>query len=158
MPDMLVKLYALPETETPEQYAARTGITVRRAIGPEKLAVSEWVEKHFSKNWRSECEVAFSRQPVSCLVAVRDGKLLGFACYDATCKGFFGPTGVDENERGLGIGKQLFLQTLQAMRNDGYGYAVIGAAGPVAFYEKTAGAVVIEGSVPGVYAGMIKSS
>ena len=35
--------------------------------------------------------------------------VLGFAGYDCTCKAFFGPTGVDETKRGLGIGKCLLM-------------------------------------------------
>jgi len=155
MPDMLVKLYDLPEMETTRQFEQRTGVTIRRAIGPEKHVVAEWAAKHFSRGWSSEVEVAFSNSPISCIVAVENKKLLGFACYDATVKGFFGPTGVDENERGRGIGKMLFLQTLELMRLDGYGYAVIGGAGPTEFYAKSANATVIEGSVPGVYKGML---
>jgi hypothetical protein len=33
----------------------------------------------------------------------------------------------------------------------GYAYAIIGGAGPVDFYQKTVGAIEIEGSVPGIY-------
>lgn len=157
MPDMLVKLYELPEGESPAEYTERTGVTIRRALAPELLTIAEWVEKHFSKSWRSECMVAISQAPVSCYIAVKDGQLLGFACFDATCKGFFGPTGVDEQVRGLGIGKQLFLETLRGMREAGYGYGVIGGAGPVDFYAKVVGATVIEGSVPGIYKGMLRN-
>jgi hypothetical protein len=157
MPDMLVKLYDLPEIESVEQFEKRTGVTIRRAIAPEKHVVAKWVGEHFSPAWVSECEAAFARSPVTCIIAVENGKMLGFACYDSTLKGFFGPTGVDENERGRGIGKMLFLYTLSLMRLDGYGYAVIGGAGPTEFYAKTAGATLIEGSVPGVYKGMLKS-
>ena len=82
--------------------------------------------------------------------------MLGFACYDSTTKGFFGPTGVDESERGRGIGKMLLMYTLYLMRLDGYGYAAIGGAGPKDFYAKATGAVVIEGSEPGVYKGMLR--
>lgn len=156
MGDMLVKLYQLPESEPAKQYAARTGITVRRAIGPELVTVAEWVEKRFGKGWRSECEIAFARQPIACLIAVKDGELLGFACYDATCRGFFGPTGVDEQTRGLGIGKQLLFETLLAMRDFGYAYAIIGGAGPIDFYKHTVGAIEIEQPEPGIYTGMLK--
>ncbi|MCM3127890.1 GNAT family N-acetyltransferase [Paenibacillus provencensis] len=155
MPDMLVKLYDLPEVEGRASYEQQTGVTIRRAIAPEKHVVSEWVGAHFGKGWVSECEVAFARSPITCLIAVENGKLLGFACYDATVKGFFGPTGVDEHERGRGIGKMLLLYALDYMKQDGYGYAVIGGAGPVDFYATTTGATVIEGSVPGVYKGML---
>ena len=157
MPDMLCKLYDLPEIESPESFERRTGVTIRRAIAPEMHVVLDWIGKHFNQGWVSEAQAAFARTPVSCLIAVENGRLLGFACYDATLRGFFGPTGVEEQERGRGIGKMLFLYALQMMRNDGYGYAVIGGAGPVSFYEKAAGAVVIPDSSPGVYKGMLKS-
>jgi len=156
MPDMLVKLYELPQSESARQYEERTGIVIRRAIGPEKRIVASWVEQKFNAHWASECEAAFARQPVSCIIAVKDGQLLGFACYDATVRGFFGPTGVDESERGQGVGRMLFLQTLEYMRSDGYAYAIIGGAGPTAFYEKTAGAQIIPGSEPGIYRGMLR--
>jgi GNAT superfamily N-acetyltransferase len=158
MPDMLVKLYDLKENESVEQYEQRTGVTVRRALAPEKHVVTEWIAKHFGPAWVSESEVAFARSPITCLIAVENNKLLGFACYDATMKGFFGPTGVDQELRGRGIGKMLYIYALQLMRSDGYGYAIIGGAGPTEFYAKSAGATIIEGSVPGVYKGMLKSN
>jgi GNAT superfamily N-acetyltransferase len=156
MSDMLVKLYDLPEIESAGQFEQRIGVTVRRAIAPEKHVVTEWVKHHFGPAWMSECEVAFAQSPITCLIATQNDKLLGFACYDATTKGFFGPTGVDELERGRGVGKMLFLYSLQLMRLDGYGYAVIGGAGPTEFYAKTAGAIIIEDSEPGIYKGMLK--
>lgn len=157
MPDMLVKLYNLPDMESLEDFERRSGITIRRAIAPEKHVVAEWIGQRFGRPWVSEAEVAFTRIPITCLVAVEKSKLLGFACYDATMRGFFGPTGVDESERGRGIGKMLFLYALKMMSNDGYGYAIIGGAGPTGFYEKTAGAVAIPDSSPGVYKGMLRS-
>ncbi len=47
------------------------------------------------------------------------------------------------------------MRCLEAMRDEGYGYAVIGSAGPVNFYNKCCGATVIEGSIPGIYASLI---
>ena len=44
---------------------------------------------------------------------------------------------------------------MEALRDEGYGYAIIGSAGPVDFYNKCVGATVIEGSVPGIYANLI---
>lgn len=157
MPDMLVKLYDLKDSESIEQYERRTGVTVRRAIAPEKHVVTEWIAQHFGAAWVSESEVAFARSPVTCLIAVENEKLLGFACYDATMKGFFGPTGVDQELRGRGIGKMLFVYAMQLMRSDGYGYGIIGGAGPTEFYAKSVGATIIEDSQPGIYKGILKS-
>jgi len=156
MSDMLVKLYDLPEIESVDAFERRTGVTVRRAIAPEKHVILEWVKERFGMGWVNECDTALARSPITCLIAVEEGKLLGFACYDATMKGFFGPTGVDEHERGRGVGKMLYLYALQLMRLDGYGYAIVGGAGPKDFYAKASGATVIEGSVPGIYKGMLK--
>lgn len=156
MSDMLVKLYQLPELEPVIKQLADKGIGIRRAIAPEKHVVVDWVRKHFNEGWGSECEVAFANQPVSCYIAVKQGELIGFACYEATCKNFFGPTGVSVNERKHGAGKGLLLACLHAMRALGYGYAVIGSAGPMEYYSKIVGATVIEDSTPGIYKGMLK--
>ena len=152
MPDMLVKLYDLPQCEVLAQSSA---LQVRRALAPEKRQVCRWIAQHFDEEWASEAEVAFARQPVAIYLAIKESKLVGFACYDATCRGFFGPTGVDKTQRAQGIGESLLLHCLQGMREIGYGYAVIGGAGPVDFYQKKVGAVVIEGSTPGVYRGIL---
>ncbi len=88
-------------------------------------------------------------------IATRNDHLIGFACADATAKGFFGPTGVAEAERGKGTGEALLMATLRGMREAGYAYAIIGGAGPVDFYRKRLDAIEIPGSVPGIYRGML---
>ncbi|MEO0565376.1 MAG: GNAT family N-acetyltransferase [Chloroflexota bacterium] len=157
MTDMLVKLYNLPPLEPALTQQAMQNITVRRALAPEAHLIAVWVEEHFRAYWVSECMVAVTRQPVSCFVATQDGALVGFSCYDTTRRGFFGPTGVAEAARGRGIGKSLLLVALHDMWAVGYGYAVIGSAGPVEYYERTVGATAIPESIPGVYAGMLRN-
>ena len=156
MTDMLVKLYALPPLQPVIDDQAQRGIILRRALPPEKHIVTAWVDKHFSKYWVIETEIAFTRQPVSCFLAVEDGVLIGFGCYETSHRGFFGPTGVAEALRGRGTGKALLLACLHDMRAQGYGYAIIGWAGPVEFYQKAVGAIVIEDSRPGVYEGLLR--
>ena len=155
MLDMLVKLYELPPLapELAQQEAA--GITIRRALALEKNQVVGWVAQTFEANWASECDVAFSHQPIGCFVAIAQGQLAGFACHDATYKNFFGPTGVSETYRRQGIGKVLLLACLHAMAAQGYGYAIIGWVGPAEFYTKAVGAIEIEGSEPGVYRDLL---
>jgi predicted N-acetyltransferase YhbS len=89
--------------------------------------------------------------PATCFIALRDGNVVGFACYDVTARNFFGPEGVDASMRGKGIGRALLLSALHAQRVAGYAYAIIGGVGPTAFYEKCVGATSIEGSTPGIY-------
>ena len=151
MPDMLVKLYDLPDLEPVVRRLSDQGILIRRAMPSEKHLVLAWVRRTFGAGWASECEVAFSNQPVSCFIATRSGTILGFCCYESTCRNFFGPMGVAESHRGQGIGKALTLCSLQAMAQMGYAYAIIGGVGPTDFYAKVAGAKAIEGSSPGIY-------
>jgi ribosomal protein S18 acetylase RimI-like enzyme len=153
--DMLVKLYALPDSQAAYDRLRAAGITLRRGLAPEKHKVIAWVRQNFSEAWASETEVAFSRQPVSCFIAVQQKKILGFACHDATCPNFFGPTGVDPNARQSGIGKALLFACLEDMKQQGFGYAIIGGVGPAEFYAKAVGAVAIAGSEPGVYRGLL---
>lgn len=93
-----------------------------------------------------------------CFVATDDGKVIGFACYDASAKGFFGPIGVDPNRRNENIGNALLIRTLNAMREYGYGYAIIGWVSEAEmFYRKTVGAEFIKGGNPenSVYSNLV---
>lgn len=152
MPDLLVKLYELPSLDAALDAVAAHGIAVRRALAPEKPQVLAWVQKHFAA-WTAEVDVTFARLPVACFVALREQELLGFACHDGIARNFFGPTAVLDAERGRGIGRALLLAALHAQRAQGYAYSIIGGVGPAEFYAKTVGAVPIEGSSPGIYAG-----
>ena len=163
MADLLVKLYDLPPVYPLIEDLAKKNIIIRKPIGPENYAVIGWIAKHFGRGWAGEAENSFFNDPKTIYIAVRengDGSstMLGFGCYDATVKGFFGPTGVDEEERNQGIGKALLLACLHGLKDLGYGYGIIGDAGPVDFYKKCCGAVVIEDSHPGVYAGMVRNA
>lgn len=159
MKDMLVRLMELPDaSELEKRLLEKEKIVFRRAIAPEKHLVSEWVMEQFGAYWKSEVEVAFSRQPVSCWIAQRGNELLGFACYESTARNFFGPTGTKETERGKGIGKVLLIKSLESLRAMGYAYAIIGGVGPVEFYEKAVGAKLIEGSEVSIYQHLLRKS
>jgi GNAT superfamily N-acetyltransferase len=154
MHDMLVRLYALPSLDEALAACAGRGVTIRRALAPEKRAVLDWVRGHFVSS-TSEVETAFAQVPASCFIAVRGDAVLGFACYDVTCRNYFGPEGVAAEERGHGVGRALLLAALHAQRAQGYAYAIIGGVGPAEFYAKTVGAVAIADSTPGIYAGLL---
>jgi GNAT superfamily N-acetyltransferase len=155
MIDMLVRLYDLPESAGLYAEVAGKGVTLRRARAFEKHSVAAFAKAHFSEKWVSEVEVAMTRQPITCFIATRDKKILGFACYDTTQRGFFGPTGVSEDARGLGLGKALLFKALEGLRDIGYAYAIIGGVGPKEFYAKNCGAIEIPGSDPGTYIDLL---
>jgi GNAT superfamily N-acetyltransferase len=159
MIDMLVRLYALPPYERLLKQIEANGFVVRRPRAYEKELILSWVKKTFSQGWADECEVCFSRTPVSVHIATFEGEIAGFSCHEATYKDFFGPIGVVEKFRKQGLGKALLLSSLTAMHDLGYAYAIIG--GPtvaVNFYRDTVGAVPIEGSSPGIYVDRLKGS
>lgn len=156
MPDMLVKLYDLPKIESCIKKVSDHKIKIRTAMAYEKFDLVEWVQSSFGRQWASECDVTFSNNPISCFIAEEGGIIIGFACYDSTCKNFFGPMGVTKMKRGTGIGKALLLSCLHKMASNGYAYAIIGATGPSDFYTAAAGATIIEGSSPGIYRDQLK--
>src|SRR5210317_154885 len=116
MLDMLVKLYELKDDWSFLREQEDLGITIRKPIGPEKHLILDWVRERFSDAWSSEADIAISNKPRTCFVAVGKDGPLGFACYDATALGFFGPIGVDGSCRGKGTGKALLLACLLDMK------------------------------------------
>lgn len=156
MPDMLVKLYALPPLEPVLEEARVAGTVIRRAMPHEISRVAAFVQTYFAKSWADEISVGYANKPTTVFIAIRDGEVVGFAGYECTARCFFGPTGVDPALRGKGIGSALLLASLHGLRELGYAYGFIGAAGPVEFYAKAIGAIAIEGSVPGIYRDPLK--
>jgi predicted N-acetyltransferase YhbS len=151
--DMLIKLYALPAAVTKPP---GDGTTIRKPIGPEHDLLIRWVAEHFGPGWASEARAALSNQPISLFIATQSGTLIGFACYDATARGLFGPVGVEPTARKAGIGEALLLACLHDMRTMGYAYAVAGHVGAREFFRRVAGATEIEGSEPGIYRDMLR--
>jgi GNAT superfamily N-acetyltransferase len=156
MPDLLVNLLKLPPVQPLIDQQGTAGITVRRAQPFEVTPVRAFIEGAFSVAWADEVSVGFTNKPVTVFIATRAGRVVGFAGYECTRKAFFGPTGVAESERGVGIGKALLIASLWGLRELGYVYGIIGGAGPVDFYEAAAGAIVIPDSEPGIYTDLLK--
>jgi GNAT superfamily N-acetyltransferase len=158
MPDLLVPLYSLPSLHDKLALLEQEhGVIIRRAHPFERSRIRRFIATHFTEGWADEAEACFGAPPITCYIAVlvAEKKCLGFACVESTARGFFGPTGVDPAYRGRGIGSALLIAALYGLKESGYAYGIIGAAGPVAFYEKEVGAVVIPNSSPGVYVNML---
>lgn len=150
--DMIANLTRLPDCIEVE------GVKLKRVYPADKIRVMNFIRENFQENWALEAEYAIMQPPGKCFIAVEDGRVIGFACYDTSAKGFFGPLGVAKPARGRHIGQALTLRTLHAMAEYGYGYAIIGWVGGAAeFYRKLVGAQYIDGGEPenSVYANMI---
>jgi ribosomal protein S18 acetylase RimI-like enzyme len=157
MPDMLVRLYDLPDVAPYIAKLNERKINIRTAMAYEKKIVVDWVTTNFNHYWASEFEVSFANHPVSCYIATEAGKILGFGCHESTNKCYFGPTGVAEARRKDGIGTAILLSCLKAMREMGYAYGIIGGVDEKSsgFYARVVGATLIPDSVPGIYRDML---
>ena len=130
------------DTSQAEAQLAKKGFKMRRLEHEEEQTFYEWMLGTWSQNWTAEACNSLKNTPVTTFVALdsRDN-IRGFATYDVTMfRGGFGPTGVEESLRGLGIGKVLFLRCLQDMKARGYPRCEIAWVGPISFYAHTAGA------------------
>ncbi len=163
MSDILVRLYDLEPLESSIERVRKNNIIIRRPIGPEKSAVTRWISENFGAIWAGESETAFFNHSKTMYIAIQEGEtphMLGFACWDATVLGFFGPIGVSKEARGMGVGNALLQSCLHGMHEQGYGYAIIGSAGKNAlgFYEKSLpkSSQILEDSSPGVYKNMLR--
>ena len=150
MPDLLVNLLKLPAIDESPDFV------IRRAQPFEFSAVRNFVAANFSLTWADEVSAGFARQPISVFIATIQRELVGFSAYECTRRDFFGPTGVIESARGMGAGKALLLASLWGLREMGYVYAIIGGVGPVRFYQKAVGAIIIPDSEPGIYTDILK--
>ena len=154
--DLLVKLYELEDEIKNLDKLKKDDIKIVRALALDKSRIIDFIKNEFEINWANEFERALFNNPSSCFIAIKDKEVVGFACYDTTGKGFFGPTGVSEKVRGKGVGTVLLLKCLLDMKNMGYGYAIIGGASDaIDFYSKVVGATIIPDSYPGIYSRMI---
>lgn len=158
MADMLVKLYDIPFSYALEERLSEEGIRIKKALAPDRSRIIEFSKICAKDDYSDEVSAAFCNNPITCYIATKEKKIIGFACYEATAKNFFGPMAVLDSERKKGVGKALLLRSLGSMQELGYAYAIIGwpAKSAVEFYKKCVGAVMIDESSSGVYKRMIE--
>ncbi|WP_242486886.1 GNAT family N-acetyltransferase [Peribacillus sp. TH16] len=119
---------------------------IRKVNNNDATNLVPFVENNFSKEWSQTIREAFLLSEPSIYIALDNkGEIVGFAGFDIykNKKCYFGPMGVSVSNRISGIGYSLLHNCLKDMSDVGYEYAIIGAAGPIEFYEKACNAVVI---------------
>lgn len=131
-------------TGADEARLAAAGIAVRRAIAADVPSLEALVADRWP-GWAAEVAASLARRPPSVHVACTPaGGVVGFAAYDGNNvgTGWFGPMGTAAEWEGRGIGRVLLRRALEDLRRQGLERAVIPWVGPVAFYERHAGATV----------------
>lgn len=146
--DMIVPLLALPSVEPQLRRLADEGIFVRRTKAWEQPLLRQFISTRFAPPWAEEASIAFANKPVSAFLAFHGIDVVGFAVYECTFRGVFGPIGVEESFRNRDVATALLLKCLESMRAEGYIYAVIGQAGPREFFEKACGAMAVPENWP----------
>lgn len=126
---------ALPARAVPD------GIDVRRASPGDVTALHAFLCRHWP-SWTAEADAALRNEPATLHLALRDGRVIGFAAADANNRGtgWFGPMGVAPDERHAGVGCILLHRCLDDLRAQGHDAAVIAWVDNAPFYERCAGA------------------
>ena len=88
---------------------------LRRILSPDVYHLESFIQTYFSLGWDSEIKAGCFKVNPTVFIAIKDGQIVGFAGYDCTAKGYFGPTGVHPKFQGQGIGRALLLKTLLAL-------------------------------------------
>ena len=112
MADMLVKLYNIPHSHDIEESLLKSGVRIKKALAPDRRRIIAFARTCAKDDYSDEVQAAFSNNPVTCYIATREKELIGFACYEATARNFFGPMAVLESERKKGVGRALLLKAL----------------------------------------------
>ncbi|MEV4539904.1 GNAT family N-acetyltransferase [Asanoa sp. NPDC049518] len=126
---------ALAPTAEAEARLAAVGVAVRRAVPADVPGLAEFARREFGPGWGAEVEASAGIH-----YAVRDGAVLGFACWGSSRPSYFGPMGTAAAARGLGVGGVLLRRCLREQQAAGLPSAQIGWVGPVPFYSANSGA------------------
>ena len=121
--------------------SAPVAVEIRRATPADETRLRALLDTEWP-SWAAEAGAALANSPPTLFIAKREGRVVGFAAWDANNRGtgWFGPRGVAPDERGRGIGRALLLSCLDDMRRQGHDAAVIAWADNEAFYARCAGA------------------
>lgn len=105
-----------------------------------------FIKQHFLEStWADEVKSSFKFNPPPTFIAKNEkNEIVGWATHSQFFPGSFGPTGVDESLRGMGIGTELFLWCLWDIKQNGLDTCeimwVIGDTRK--FYSKVIGAYI----------------
>ena len=89
MADMLAKLYNIPNSYEIEKKLLEEGIKIKKALSPDRSKIVDFSKTCANEDYSDEVKASFSNNPITCYIATKEKKIIGFACYEATAKKFF---------------------------------------------------------------------
>lgn len=128
-------------TAAEEAALAAAGFAVRRAASGDRADLDRYLVG-WGPRWRPQVLRAFEQEPIGCHIALWHGQIVAFAANDVARPGWFGPTGVDVEHRGRGIGAVLLRRCLADWQRAGRKRGEISWIGPLYFYVTAVDAYV----------------
>lgn len=116
---------------------------LKRAESYDFEGVYNFVLTEFNQGWANNIKKGFNMENIPIYIATLDDEIIGFGAYDLIGKSLFRPMGIKKDNRTKQVGYSILHSCLKDMKSIGYKYAIISEAGPIEFYEKSCGAVLI---------------
>jgi mycothiol synthase len=134
--NLRAELDASFDTSADEQRLASQGVFIRRATEQDLPAIAGFFQRTFGDDWRVETTLAMTREPPAVHLALKGSDIVGFAAHSGMNRewGNFGPMGIVDEMRGLGIGRILLYRCMKDLKDAGHTSAVIPWVGPYRFY------------------------
>lgn len=127
-----------------EKKLREEGLTFKIVDNEHISDVKEWIKTKFSPYWAFEAEVAVREEHGGLWISYdNNDNIIGFSVYGALEPNWFGPIGVDEKFRHLGIGSILLFKALNSLRLNGVRYAIIPWTQHLFFYSQIPGIIGI---------------
>lgn len=126
-----------------KEFEPNSKYIVKRAEQSDLEEINRFILEEFNQDWATNVKRGFAKEEVPVFVAKEDNRIIGFGAYDVISRGLFGPMGVMREARTNQVGHSILYNCLKDMKMKGYKYAIIAEAGPIEFYEKACGAVII---------------
>ncbi len=118
-----------------------SGVVFTLVNPTDKEKLRDWVKAKFGSTWAYEAERAIGRPGAGVWVAEDEGGPMAFSVFGSLEHHWFGPIGVMEEKRKMGVGSVMLFKTLESMKQLGIGKAVIPWTGHLFFYSQVPGVV-----------------
>ncbi|WP_409251036.1 GNAT family N-acetyltransferase [Bacillus sp. SCS-153A] len=135
----------VPMNTYSEREFTNNNVLIKRAGTGDRDTVLSFVIGNFGEGWAETLRNGFRQDEIPIFLAWKEERLIGFSSYDVyrDQKGIYGPMGVVKSERKSGVGGTLLHKALSDMKRKKYAYTILGEAGPIEYYEKECGAMLI---------------